>query len=104
MTALAAIGDLTLGHFEGCFLPPTPILTGSPNVLVNGRAAATIGSRVLPHFCVAPGPRLVAHVNRIIVTGSPTVFINGLAAATIGSLVDCGDTIGAGSPSVNCAV
>lgn len=97
--ALSAIGDLTLGEDVGCKLFPTPILSGSPTVFVNGKAAATIGSRLLPHFCFI-GNTLISHTNRVVTTGSPTVFINGQAAACIGSLTDCGDTVAQGSPTV----
>ena len=97
--ALSGIGDLTTGEDVVCKLFPTPILSGSPNVFVNGKAAATVGSRVLPHFCFI-GNTLISHTNRVVTVGSPTVYINGLAAAGIGSLTDCGDTIAQGSPTV----
>lgn len=114
MAALSAVGDLTLGEYVGCKLIPTPIMDGSPTVFVNGKAVATVGSKVFPHFCFRPNPngpgeQLVAHRKRIIITGSPTVFINGKPAATIGSKifaiptppnVPCTDTIVQGSPTV----
>jgi uncharacterized Zn-binding protein involved in type VI secretion len=97
--ALSGIGDLTTGEDVGCKLFPTPLLSGSPNVFVNGKAVATVGSTVLPHFCFI-GNTLISHTNRVVTTGSPTVFVNGRAAACIGSLTDCGDTVAQGSPTV----
>lgn len=112
MPAIARIGDLSFGEQVGCFLPPTAIVNGSPNVLIEGRAAATVGSTLFPHFCFR-GNQLVSHTNRTISTGSPTVFINGKAAATIGSTIiataspgdtPCTDTVAAGAATVTCAL
>lgn len=97
--AIARIGDMTIGEQVECKMPPTAILKGSPNVLINGRAAATIGSNVFTHFCFA-GDRLISHTKRIITQGSSTVLINGQAAAHIGSVVDCTDIVVQGSPNV----
>lgn len=97
--ALSGIGDMSNGEQVGCNLFPTPILSGSPNVFVNGKAVATEGSILPPHFCFI-GNTLISHTNRSISSGSPTVYVNGKAAAAIGSLVNCGDTIAQGSPTV----
>lgn len=106
--AISRIGDISLGEDVGCKLVPTQIMNGSSNVFVNGKAAATIGSRLFSHLCFR-GEQLVAHTNRAISDGSPTVFINGQAAASIGSKIiatatpsdtPCTDTIVQGSPNV----
>ena len=97
--ALSSIGDMTLGEMVECKMPPTAILSGSPTVFVNGKAVATIGSKVFTHFCFV-GDKLIVHANRTITTGSPTVFVNGMAAACIGSTVDCTDIVVQGSPTV----
>ena len=39
--AIARIGDMTIGEQVECKMPPTAILSGSPNVFVNHRAVAT---------------------------------------------------------------
>ena len=97
--AIARIGDMTIGEQVECKMPPTAILKGSPNVFVNSRAAATVGSNLFSHFCFA-GDRLISHTNRIITQGSPTVFVNRRAAAHIGSVVDCRDIVVQGSSNV----
>lgn len=97
--ALSTIGDMTLGENVGCQMPPTAILNGSPNVFINGKSAATVGSKVFSHFCFI-GNTLISHTNRVVTTGSGTVFINGKAAATIGSKIDCGDIVAKGSANV----
>ena len=114
MAALSGVGDLSLGEKVGCFLPPTAIVNGSPNVFVNGKAVATIGSQLFPHFCFRPNPhgpgeQLVSHTQRTISAGSPTVFVNGLSAAFVGSPIiaiatpadtPCTDMVIQGSPDV----
>jgi uncharacterized Zn-binding protein involved in type VI secretion len=88
---------------------PTPIpghvfsgtLTGrlSPDVTVDGRAAATVGSVAVnspPHVPVPPGTAFVRPpTNRGAVSrGSASVTINGRAAARAGDLVrSCNDPV-----------
>jgi len=49
--AAARLGDIDTGHPPS---PPTPIITGSTNVLTNGRPAARKGDKLVPHH---PGDR-----------------------------------------------
>jgi uncharacterized Zn-binding protein involved in type VI secretion len=94
MSAAARLGDFTTGE-PPCF-PATPIETNcSPDVLINGIAAALIGSGLPPHTCDK-----TTHSGRVVVSGSSTVIINGRAAARIGDKINCGDTIAEGSPDV----
>lgn len=81
----AVIGDLGTDH-EG--FPPTPITSGSSNVLFNGKPAATVGDSLVPHL----KPNHPPH-GRTVVTGSTTVFINGKPAAMTGSGISCGGVI-----------
>ncbi|WP_031077810.1 PAAR domain-containing protein [Streptomyces sp. NRRL S-118] len=84
----------------------------SPDVLVNGRAAATVGStarNTLPHQPLPPGLRFVkqpADEGRVQ-TGSPTVLVNGKPLARgQDQVVTCFDVPGppslitGGSPNV----
>ncbi len=66
-----------------------PIISGSPNVFINGLPAARVGD---PLTCVGP-PDVIAN-------GSTGVFINGLPAARIGDLTAHGGVIIGGSPNV----
>ncbi len=66
-----------------------PVISGSPNVFINGLPAARVGD---PLTCVGP-PDLIAK-------GSTGVFINGLPAARMGDLTAHGGVIIGGSPNV----
>ena len=88
----ARLTDMGSGH--GSY-PPTPIMSASPNVLINGRAAARMGDALVPHTKPkrSPHPRSIA-------AGSATVTINGQPAARVGDPIDCGGVIMKGSPNV----
>ena len=81
----ARLGDLGIGH--GCF-PPTPVISGSSNVIISGKPAARIGDQLAPHGCsnCPPHPRAIG-------AGASTVFINGKNAARVGDSVICGGSI-----------
>lgn len=64
-----------------------PIVSGSPNVIFDGLAAARLND---PSEC---GGKIVSGV-------SSTVFINGLNAAMVGSVGDHGNTVTSGSGTV----
>ena len=66
-----------------------PIISGSPNVFINGLSAARVGD---PLTCVGPPD--------VIAKGSTGVFINGLPAARMGDLTAHGGVIIGGSPNV----
>tara|TARA_R110000851_G_C13100426_1_gene568210 strand:- start:6211 stop:7944 length:1734 start_codon:yes stop_codon:yes gene_type:complete len=84
------LGDLGSDH-EG--FPPTPVIGGSPDVLIDGRPAARVGDALAPHS----KPKHPPHP-RTIAAGSSTVMINGKPAAVTGGAISCGGvTIGSGS-------
>lgn len=84
------LGDLGLDH-NG--FPPTPVIAGSPNVLVDGKPIARVGDPLAIHS----KPKHPPHP-RAIAAGSSTVLVNGLPAAITGGAVACGGvTVGTGS-------
>jgi uncharacterized Zn-binding protein involved in type VI secretion len=84
------LGDMGTDH-EG--FPPTPVIAGSPNVLIDGKPVARVGDPLAPHS----KPKHPPHP-RAIASGSATVLINGIPAAVTGSSISCGGvTIGSGS-------
>ncbi|BEH16221.1 MULTISPECIES: type VI secretion system PAAR protein [Marinobacter] len=88
--AIVLLGDLGSDH-QG--FPPTPVLAGSPDVLVDGKPVARLGDPLAPHS----KPKHSSHP-RVIAEGSSSVMINGKPAAITGSAVSCGGvTIGSGS-------
>ena len=88
----ARLGDIGAGH--GCF-PPTPIIAGSPDVLINGRPAARVGDPLLLHGCgnCPPHPRSIS-------AGSGNVIINGKPAARVDDAIGCGGKLSSGSGDV----
>jgi len=83
----ARLGDIDTGHPPA---PPTPIITASGNVFINGIPAARKGDMLAPHH---PGVR-------IITEGSSSVKINGMPAARITDAINCGGKIIVGSGNV----
>lgn len=83
----ARLGDIDTGHPPS---PPTPVITGSTNVLINSRPAARKGDMLAPHH---PGIRTIT-------SGSATVTVNGKNAARVGDSVNCGGRLLMGSPTV----
>ena len=86
------VGDIGSGH--GAY-PPTPVVSGSPNVFTNNRPAARKGDSVLLHAA----PKKPPH-GRSIAAGSGTVFINGKPAARVGDGISCGGSVSTGSGNV----
>ena len=88
----ARLGDIASNHGPW---PPTPILMGSGNVLINKLPAARQGDMVLLHVIPhnPPHPRSIS-------AGSGTVMINGIPAARVGDAISCGGSIAAGSGNV----
>ena len=86
------LGDLGSSH--GCF-PPTPAISGSPNVLINGRPALRVDDPLLLHACpnCPPHPRKMAK-------GTASVLINGKPACGTGDDVNCGGVLITGSSDV----
>lgn len=93
MPAASRNGDQTAGH--GCF-PPKPINSATVgSVLINGKAAAVVGSIRVDHVC-----GIVTHSGVNISAGSGSVNIGGQPAARIGDPLSCGDSMGEGSGDV----
>jgi uncharacterized Zn-binding protein involved in type VI secretion len=87
MPAISRVGDM--GSHGGS--NPGTIITGSENLVVNGIAAALVGSE---YNCSLHG------LNSIISSPNTTV-INGTEIAVVGSITACGATITQGSPNTN---
>ncbi|WJM85462.1 type VI secretion system PAAR protein [Dickeya chrysanthemi] len=96
MPGAARLNDIGSGH--DCF-PETPIIEGSPDVIINGQPAARQGDTVQLHGCPCPNAPHGVH-SRKIAEGSSTVIINGKPAARIGDGIHCGGVIISGSGNV----
>ncbi len=83
MVKAVRVGDEGTEH-DG--FPPTPVTAGSPDVKIDGIAAARVGDPLAPHS----KPKHPPH-GRSIASGSSTVFINGKPAAITGGSVSCGE-------------
>lgn len=107
MPAIARFGDMvkgmTDGEHSGHLVPHPPceltgsISEGSPNVFINGRPAAVLGSKTTEQDCCDSGK------SGKIITGSSKVFINGIPAARAGDLVEPHNgtaKVESGSPNV----
>jgi uncharacterized Zn-binding protein involved in type VI secretion len=70
-------------------------MTGSTDVIVNGKPAATVGSLSTPHLIPA-GKFCVTHVAPVIL-GSFSVLINGKPAARVGDPLGMCTVIALGS-------
>jgi len=64
------------------------ILTGSPNVFINGKPVVRVGDVVSPHGSGSHGSAVMA-------TGSATFSVNGIPVCRVGDLASCGHV---GSP------
>jgi uncharacterized Zn-binding protein involved in type VI secretion len=76
MPAQARVGDPGVPHCS-----PYTIMTGSLDVIVNGKPAAYVGSVSTPHL--VPARRCFSHTAPVIF-GSLSVLINGKPAARVG--------------------
>lgn len=85
----ATVGDIGTDH-DG--FPPTPIIEGSQDIIIDNKPAARVGDALAPHA----KPNHPPH-DRAISTGSKTVFFNHKPAALTGSEVGCGGVIIGGS-------
>jgi uncharacterized Zn-binding protein involved in type VI secretion len=66
------------------------IVTGSPNVFVNGASVVRIGDTVNSHG---------DHSTSSMITGSSKVFVNGVGLCRAGDVASCGDYGTGGSPN-----
>lgn len=85
-------GDKSAGSDRA---PPTPATSGSPDVMINGKAAVRVGDSYASHA----RPKQKPH-SRVASVGSSTVVINGKAAHRIGDGISCGDYAANGSNNV----
>ncbi|WP_303229403.1 PAAR domain-containing protein [uncultured Dialister sp.] len=92
MSNATRLGDKDTGH-DSC--APTALVSGSPNVFINGKPAGRVGDTYAPHGCNVH-PSHSGHVS----SGSGSVFINGKPAARVGDPVSCGGTVAEGSGNV----
>lgn len=87
---IVLLGDLGTDHSG---FPPTPVISGSPNVLIDGKPVARVSDQLAPHS----KPKHPPHP-RSIISGAPTVLINGMPVAVTGGEISCGGvTIGSSS-------
>lgn len=68
------------------------VLSGSPNVFINGAQAGRVGDAVQGH---GNGE----HAGPTLATGSPNVFVNGIPLCRAGDSATCGH-VASGSPDV----
>jgi uncharacterized Zn-binding protein involved in type VI secretion len=90
MPSIARQGDIDTGG-------GTIVANYSPDVFVNGRNMAHVGSQQSPH---PPFPIEPEHGISYIISGSSTVFVNGMPVAFVGSNTLCGHNIASGSGDV----
>lgn len=93
MPAATRLNDSCTGH-DAC--APTPLVTASGNVFINGRGAGRVGEQYAAHGCDAHP----SHQDSIT-AGSGTVFINGRPAARVGDAVVLAGAVRDGSANVN---
>ena len=75
--------------------PPTPVISGSSTVKIDGSSAARLGDALAPH----DKPKHPLHP-RSISSGSATVMFDGMPAARAGYSINCGGVL-QGYSSVN---
>ncbi|MGL4886690.1 MAG: type VI secretion system PAAR protein [Aeromonas veronii] len=85
----ATVGDIGTDH-DG--FPPTPIIEGSQDIIIDNKPAARVGDKLAPHAKPGSPPH-----DRTIASGSKTVFFNGMPAAITGGGISCGGTVIGGS-------
>lgn len=59
------------------------LISGSPDVIVNGSNQVRVGDLVAGH---GPG----VHSGPVMVSGSPDVIVNGIPSCRVGDLASCG--------------
>ncbi|MFQ9572156.1 MAG: hypothetical protein ACLRZN_08210 [Dialister invisus] len=69
MSKATRVGDLNTGH-DNC--PPVSLVTGSPNVFINRRAAGRVGDSYAPHGChVHPSHGQDSKGSSVFINGKP---------------------------------
>lgn len=92
MPAITRQGDTCTGH-DDC--PPSSLVGGESNVLIDGKPVGVVGSTYAPHGCDVHDPH-----SDVIASGSSTVFVNGKPVGRVGDAVSIGGTVASGSPTV----
>lgn len=96
MPKATRLGDIGSGH--GCHFPPTPAISASGNVYVEGIPAVRQGDAYAPHACPAcpapPHPRSLS-------AGSGSVYINNKPAGRKGDAISCGGSVTAAAGTVD---
>jgi uncharacterized Zn-binding protein involved in type VI secretion len=93
MPAAARQGDAGVTHCSGF-----TISNGSPNVNINGRAAARVGDSSTTHL--KPVPRKCVPHTSTISQGSSSVNVNGRPLARVGDPFGGCTVVAQGSPNV----
>ena len=88
----ARLGDIAGNHGPW---PPTPIIAGSGNVMINNMPAARQGDAALLHAIPNNPPH-----GRSIAEGAGSVAINGKPAARVTDAISCGGKVVTGSGNV----
>lgn len=86
------LGDIHSGH--SCY-PPSKLIVGSNNVMINKKPAMRLADKFEPHCCPASGCHSV-----LLATGSSKVIINGRLAGRLGDKTACGASVMVGSNNV----
>ncbi|SHO56315.1 PAAR motif protein [Vibrio quintilis] len=93
MAKAVRVGDMGTDHHG---FPPTPVISGSSDVFMDGISAARVGDLLAPHA----KPKHPPHKRKIL-SGSSTVQINYKPAALTGGTVNCGGvTVGGGTVNI----
>ena len=92
MPAITRQGDTCTGH-DDC--PPSSLVGGESNVLIDGKPVGVVGSTYAPHGCDVHDPH-----SDVIASGSSTVFVNGKPVGRVGDAVSIGGSVASGSPTV----
>lgn len=86
------LSDIESGH--GAY-PPTPCISASGNVIINGRGAMRKGDKFVIHCIPAPECHMP-----VLMKGSRTVKVNGRDAGRFGDPTACGARVMTGSGNV----
>ncbi|PSW05092.1 type VI secretion system PAAR protein [Photobacterium lipolyticum] len=89
MPKAALLGDIGTQH-DG--FHPSPIISASSDVFIDGRPVARQGDALMPHI----KPKNPPHP-RSIASGVGSVLVNGKPIAVGGSKISCGGKVQAGS-------
>ena len=89
------LGDKNSGH--GCCFTPTPLITASPNVFINGKPCGRSGDHYAEHGgCVEQNHK--PDIDYLVC--SHNVLVNGRSIAVVGDPTDKGSYATIGSPNV----